>query len=414
MLFLLGTANRMGSMRLQCSKQYCYLYDLTTSEDTFTYQYIPQHVEVLCIENTVMEHIDHAILEGVPSTIQEVIVTNSFALRWISVPRAVKSMMITSTNLRRMDIEANSSLSYLAVSVCDLVKVPDSIKHARGLGWLYITSCKLQGLNMASLCDNVRLGVLSLMRNKIRYVVNTSTRHCGVYDALASVTLSENLLTTVSMELFNVLVRMDGLYLQNNRIRTLAGQLIHGALAELRMDGNKLSSVDLCGWTVPSLASLMLDRNNLTAVPLCVNNFTNTSLLTMRSNRLSNFTIESVAGMSSLRKLDLSCNTLKTVMLSTAHFPADLEMLNIDYNNLEALDLSFVPVRSLEVHVSYNLISSFDACGASRNVSQLLMYDNLIVCAWHTSSVRERDRCNKTDGSVRRLHNEHHREVCYG
>uniref|UniRef100_A0A182KHJ7 Leucine rich immune protein (Coil-less) n=1 Tax=Anopheles christyi TaxID=43041 RepID=A0A182KHJ7_9DIPT len=413
LLVILSTANRMGTMRLQCSKEFCYLYDVSSQEDTFAYQYIPKDVDILTVENVMMEHVDHSILDGVPSFIDNLIIQNSYTLRWISVPQAVGNLLIVTSNLRRIDIEANSSMTYLGVSLCDLVKVPDALQNARQLEWLHITSCKLQGLNLASLCDNAHLGTLNLMGNKIRYVVNTSTRYCGMYDTLASITLSENLLTTVNMELFGVLVKMDTLYLHNNRIRALAGELIHSTVIELRMDGNKLMDLDLCGWCVPSLTRILLDRNNLTFIPECLNMLTNVSLFTMRSNQLSNFSIESVAGMNNLRHLDLSCNKLTMVSLQTVNFPANLELLNVDYNNLTALDLFFIPVKvALQVRVSFNLISNFDVSVASRNVTQLTMYDNLIVCEWNTPLVRERNRCNKTEGNVLLVHNARLRSVC--
>ncbi|EAL38914.3 AGAP011649-PA, partial [Anopheles gambiae str. PEST] len=159
------------------------------------------------------------------------------------------------------------------------------------------------------------------------------------------------------MELFNVFVNLKQVDLQMNRITTLSGRLVLRSFEILPLFTNQLGHIDLCGWDVPSVKKMFFTVNFLTTLPKCINNWTSVSHLDLSYNEFTNFSIESVAGMNNLESIDLECNKLTEIMLNSVHFPPKLKEIRISRNYLTSLDLSFIPVRSLQVSVEYNLIS---------------------------------------------------------
>ncbi|XP_041769509.1 uncharacterized protein LOC121592191 [Anopheles merus] len=125
------------------------------------------------------------------------------------------------------------------------------------------------------LCANRELTTVILTNNKIRYVVNTATQHCPIYDSLAALSLQANMLKTVNIELFDVFVQLNSLFLHRNRIKSIAGRLVHDALLQLRLENNKLAGLDMCHWHVPAILLVTFMDNPMKTVPECLNNLQN-------------------------------------------------------------------------------------------------------------------------------------------
>ena len=265
------------------------------------------------------------------------------------------------------------------------------------LEMLEIRDCKLSEIDLATFCDYSSLITLNLQRNMIRYVVNTSTRKCRVYDTLYKLQLQSNMITALNIELFNIFINLKVLNLHNNSISSLSGRMSQNTLETLSLSKNKLEHVDLCGWYVPSMDRVSFASNLLTKVPECINILTRVSMLFLNDNKITNFNIGSIAGLNNLTWLDLQCNQLTEVMLNSAHFPSNLELLDIQRNNLTSLDMSFIPVRSLVVNVDYNLISSVNVSRSSPNISKLLMWGNPIDCSWSTRLEQLYGECYRND-----------------
>uniref|UniRef100_A0A3F2YWI4 Leucine rich immune protein (Coil-less) n=1 Tax=Anopheles epiroticus TaxID=199890 RepID=A0A3F2YWI4_9DIPT len=380
----------------------CAVYDLALGEvDTIVSREFPKGIKKIYFQNVLLEHLDHSILGEMANVVDIIDINKAKALTWISVPNTYRSFSIVTSALKRIDLEPNSSLILLRISSCNLDAMPITIQQAAQLYLLAISGCRLQVLDLASVCTNSYLRSLDLSHNKIKYIVNTSTRSCDVYNSLSALVLTRNMIKTVNLELFNVFVNLSSLYLQNNQIRSVSGDLAHNSLINLQMYGNELEHLDICSWNVPSLEKIMLERNRLTMLPECINNLTSVQILSLGSNLLpTSFTIDSVAGMDSLRLLGLSNNRLTSVMLNSVWFPKSLQYLDISYNNLTSLDLSFIPMPLLRVSVSHNCISCFDVNGTSPKVTQLSMARNPIDCSWRTAEMREHVQCLRTSAKV--------------
>uniref|UniRef100_A0A182PRM5 Uncharacterized protein n=1 Tax=Anopheles epiroticus TaxID=199890 RepID=A0A182PRM5_9DIPT len=325
---------------------------------------------------------------------------DSRRLKWISVPQALRGLTIENSGLRRIDFAANSSISTLHITYCDLTNVSHAVRNAPNLRILRIGFCQLSAIDLASFCDYPHLESLELDGNKIRYVVNTSNKYCSMYDALSLLKLSSNLLTTVDMKMFNAFVALTNLQLNINRIASIEGRLMHNRLRKLHLGENELEQVNLCGWNVSALRTLSFEINRFTMIPDCLSNWTNLTMLIFNYNRFTNFSIRSLAKMRNLTRLYMDCNRLTSIMLNSVHFPPNLVHLNIAGNMLTSLDLSFIPVRSLRVYAAYNLISYFDANSTSPNVTKLSMRGNVIDCSWTTPSERSSSKCFRDELSI--------------
>uniref|UniRef100_A0A1S4HE50 LRR-7030 n=1 Tax=Anopheles gambiae TaxID=7165 RepID=A0A1S4HE50_ANOGA len=195
-------------------------------------------------------------MQTLPSFVTHVDVRNSPALKWIDVPNATLNLTVLYTSVQRIDVVANSSVDYLMVTKCNLEKIPRTIQNAQRMRLLIMSSCKIDGLDMASLCANRELTTLILTNNKI-----------------------PNMLKTVNIELFNVFVQMNSLFLHRNRIKSIAGRLVHDALLQLRLENNKLTGLDMCHWHVPSIVLVTFMDNPMKTIPECLNNLQNFSAI---------------------------------------------------------------------------------------------------------------------------------------
>ncbi|XP_041783332.1 connectin-like [Anopheles merus] len=396
LLIVANVASSLARLEMHCFHE-CYIYNFKSRGDTFAFQHIADYAHVVNMNNVRMKRVHQRILEQLPPFVDTVKIARSGKLKWISVPQSLRSLEIKFTGLRRIDIAPNSSLNTLNIIGSDLVKVPLAFKNAPMLKLLGLYSCKFNAIDLATFCDYPNLSELFLESNQIRYVVNTSKRNCSIYKALTTLTLTGNMLTTVNMELFNVFVNMVVLSLNQNRITTLSGRLVHPTMGIFSVYKNMLEHVDLCGWDVPSMKNVFLAANRLTTLPECINNWTSVSKLQLSCNQMVKFSIESVAGMNNLESIVLECNKLTEIMLNSVHFPPNLSLLRIGRNYLTSLDLSFIPVRSLQVSVEYNLISSFDASNTSPNVTRLYMVGNQIDCTWESRLEQLYGECTRND-----------------
>ena len=383
LLVVTNVASSFTEFEMSCNSE-CYIFNFKSKGDTFALRHIPAHVRVLNMNNVRMKHVDRWTLEQLPPFVHTVKIANSKKLQQVSVSKALIVVHVKNSNLKRVDIAANSALGELAVSKNELMKIPLDIQNAPHLSSLKVQETKLSEIDLAVFCDHYNLTELIFDSNKIRYVVNTSKRNCSFYNALIKITLFKNMLTTVNMELFNVFVNLKQVDLQMNRITTLSGRLSHHSLEVLAMSMNKLGHVELCDWDVPSMKTVSFSANHLTRLPECITNWTNITKLYFSFNEFTNFSIESVATMNNLEYIELKCNKLTEIMLNSVHFPPSLNNLAIGKNYLTSLNLSYIPVEWLQVSVEYNLIANFDTNNRPPNVRRLIMTGNPIDCSWLT------------------------------
>ncbi|EAL39329.3 AGAP010804-PA, partial [Anopheles gambiae str. PEST] len=296
----------------------------------------------------------------------------------------VSSYSVIQTSVRNIQIDARNAITVFSVSDSKLVMIPESISNLRASVNIAVERCLVDALDMAKFCDLSQLQVLNFAANRIRFIINSSTKRCSVYDSLQILALPNNLLTTLNMEIFNHFGKIQMLEVKQNRIKAVLGRFESTASLQLLLSKNKLTSIDFCGWNVSNMTSLEMDYNELTTVPACLDNVNSLTLLSIRTNRIQNVAIDSFAKLKRLVTLDVSFNNLTTIMLNSPHYPTSLRDLWITGNNLSQLDLSLVSVPSLELDVRMNCISSMDVDSISPNITKLNMAANPIDCSWKT------------------------------
>ncbi|KFB53840.1 AGAP005668-PA-like protein [Anopheles sinensis] len=203
---------------------------------------------------------------------------------------------------------------------------------------------------------------------------------------------SSNLIQSVDLGLFRVSNRIVG---TDNQIARLSGNLISDYLNYIAISVNKLQMLNICEWDTPNLNGLNLSNNLLTSLPQCLENLKNLRDLRLASNRITSVTIESFATMWNLQLLDLADNNMTAIALNSTRFPPQIYALGLEKNLLTNIDLSYIPVKDMQIDVAYNLISSFDVNGTSPNVTSLQMACNPIDCSWYSAEQKESAVCER-------------------
>uniref|UniRef100_A0A182FFF9 Disease resistance R13L4/SHOC-2-like LRR domain-containing protein n=1 Tax=Anopheles albimanus TaxID=7167 RepID=A0A182FFF9_ANOAL len=157
--------------------------------------------------------------------------------------------------------------------------------------------------------------------------------------------------------------------------------LVSNSLSSFLLTNNQLSSLDCCGWQLPRLHRFDVANNKLESLPRCLEQtLTNASMMLFANNRLHLDEMERFRSFTQLEVINLSQNILSSVTLSKETLPPNLYMLNLAKNRLQSFAVPYSPNAELRVDVSDNCIKSFDVKEVSKDLHQLLMFNNPIDC----------------------------------
>ena len=101
-----------------------------TKEDSFAFQNISNISNIFTFQNVLLKHMDYSILEKLPSFIDILVIFNAKKLQWLDIPPALSMVKIQISSLRRIDIAANSSISFLTILGSNLSSVPITLQSA--------------------------------------------------------------------------------------------------------------------------------------------------------------------------------------------------------------------------------------------------------------------------------------------
>ena len=385
------------AVRLVCSQfQECLIEDMYFTQDVFMHQYIPGHAQSLRYRNLVVAKVDSEFFRTVPAHITILHISQSFILKSISVPgRTNLSELILSdlNELHKLEIDETNTITELSVTVSKLATIPQSIGNLKAAHKITFTNCPIEVLNLEMFCDLSKLRVLNFNENRIHRLLNSATKRCTLYNSLQMFSISRNLIKQFHLDLFNPFGSLQQLDVIHNGMVSLRDGFNSVAYLSLALTKNKLKTLDLCRWNVPNMIILKLDYNNLTTIPTCLKSLVNVTVLNLAHNQVTHATIQNFAQMKRLRELVLSSNNLATFTLNSSEYPASLEALQLESNNLTELDLSLVPGPLLQVYVKENCISRVDMERISPNVTKLFMWPNPTDCSWQTVEQRNNLTC---------------------
>ncbi|KFB53842.1 AGAP005668-PA-like protein [Anopheles sinensis] len=289
-----------------------------------------------------------------------------------------------------MEFEENDKLTVLEIINSSLTSVTPTIGLLKNLSKLEIVQSYIHLLNLGIFCGLAKLSTIDLYRNRITSISSDSTRSC--FFNMTDTNFSNNLIDSVDLGLFRESNSIAG---KDNQITLLSGNLISDYLDYIDLSLNKLQMLNICEWDTPNLNELNLSGNLLSTVPQCLENLKNLRELRLTSNRITSVNIESFATMWNLQQLHLADNNMTAIALNSTRFPPKIYALGLKMNLLTYLDLSFIPVKDMQIDVAHNLINSFDVSGTSPNVTSLQMACNPIDCSWYSAEQKESAVCDR-------------------
>uniref|UniRef100_A0A7S3ET79 Uncharacterized protein n=1 Tax=Haptolina ericina TaxID=156174 RepID=A0A7S3ET79_9EUKA len=141
----------------------------------------------------------------------------------------------------------------------ELDQIPAKIEVCKELDTLLAYGCSIQAVPTQITAAKRTLKVLNLSSNKIPEL----PVQLGELGALTEVDFSSNLLTTVPDAVLAGWVKVEFLYLNDNKLTSLGSLTSCTALYELRLQGNLLDAVPMIG-ELGELERVDLSRNKLT------------------------------------------------------------------------------------------------------------------------------------------------------
>ena len=166
------------------------------------------------------------------------------------------------------------------------------------------TNCGLEDMSLRGM---PQLEELSLINNGINLIEVGAFEHSG---NLRILNLGINSLEYFSRRMFVNMTNLNALNLSNNQLTEVLDICELKNLVELRLDGNKIISVDETSFCdLPKLAVINLSHNGLQSV-----------------------SVDTFDGLLNLQELDLSWNNLKSLPDSWMGFESSLHTLRLDGN----------------------------------------------------------------------------------
>ena len=239
----------------------------------------------------------------------------SWASRWLRhlITPKLTHLYLSSNNLKEFVTPDNyvSSIQYLNLDTNRIQNFLHALPNIRGFSMnhnqiksLCNTNC---GLKDMSLRGMPQLEELSLINNGINLIDVGAFEHSG---NLRILNLGNNSLEYFSRRMFVNMTNLNVLNLSNNQLTEVLDICELKNLVELRLDGNKIISVDETSFCdLPKLAVINLSHNGLQSV-----------------------SIDTFDGLLNLKELDLSWNNLKSLPDSWMEFESTLHTRRVDGN----------------------------------------------------------------------------------
>ena len=300
--------------------------------------------------------------------------------------------------LRADVFDGTTRLTTLALNDNRITTLPDYVfRHMHNLRTLRLQRNAVAGISSNSLAGLSSIRHLDLSHNRV------ASLPLGIFDPLGLVTelslagnhialverrpfestrnletldLSDNRLDSLDADWFQTTSRLSALRLQGNRLSTIHPEALSSTteLEELHLSGNLLGSVDGGLFrNCSSLRLLDLSRNPLRRLPDAGTTFAGlTSLrrMNLSTTCLAELSFGGDSALPVLEELDVSSNTLRNLSASTFAGVAGLRRLHLSANDIDLLDNStFSALSSLDLlELSSNALTSDDQLSAVLSV----------------------------------------------
>ena len=177
--------------------------------------------------------------------------------------------------------------------------------------------------------------------------------------------LSQNKIKTIGAKTFEMLKKLEFLYLNHNILTSIDKSYFYGLffLKSLILHNNKINAIDENTFIhLTNLKKLNIEYNNITNISKPIfGGLDNLEVLELRSNRIAILNAQNFIYLVSLKRLDMGYNEIK--ILSNAYFSQlkELVMLKLDHNKIELIENNDETLISLQsLYINNNIIKSID------------------------------------------------------
>lgn len=222
-----------------------------------------------------------------------------------------------------------------------------------------------------------------------------------ILDSATNISISHCKLVKIPSQSFSHLLKLSVLLLNNNHIRYIDKDAFANLqyLHTLNLSSNDIVYLNSSIFhALQNLSTLILADNRLKNISSYLfTNLSNLEILNLSRNQLMDFSsvVYSISNLKRLKKLDISFNRL-TTLLHSASLPQSLSYLYLGNNMLttlecrndflssvKVLDLSYNRGLSTQVFFGLNLSSLTYLCLHSTNISILTLLNHTNVMPWH-------------------------------
>uniref|UniRef100_A0A240PM51 Leucine rich immune protein (Coil-less) n=1 Tax=Anopheles epiroticus TaxID=199890 RepID=A0A240PM51_9DIPT len=389
------------AVRWRCFDFACYIGDLNPYEpDLSTVRRIPKGFCSVYFINLNTSSLNVSVLEQQGLIVAYTTISNS-PVRSILLPSHVNvpTLVIEQSNLTEITFEANNTfLEKITIRNGSLENIPATLVHLAAVRYVTIGQNPIQTVDLNLFASLPRLESLDLSTNSINHLHYSPVSHED-FPFLQEVYLSQNRLTVVNLNYFSNMVRLETIYLSNNLIKHVEGALVLDSLKFLDMSHNSIAALDCCQWNTVSLISLSLQNNTLEELPPGMEvAMPAVKYLHLSQNVLTGRDMwRRLISLQYLQALHLNSNRLTSVKVGGV-FPS-LFYLHLDRNLIKHLQIPFA-TGALSVTAMCNLIEQFEPKSMSPNVTYLNMDCNPFGCkgqAGDSASDGSRAECVKHD-----------------
>lgn len=220
--------------------------------------------------------------------------------------------------------------------------------------------------------DLIRLVILDLSYNRLRYVNNTLFQ--SQY-SLQMLYLSDNDIDMISDNSFSSLYNLHTLDLSHNRLKYLDIYTLNGlyVISNLLLSYNSIYNIHSDAFkNCSSVQDLTLEGNNLVSVPTALRSLQFLKSLNLNNNSMNELSNESFQELKQLRHLTFSLNQIGNLTKGTFKHMPSLKTINLSKNFIQNLEHGiFDDVETLnKIDLSDNLL--MDINGLFMNLKSLI------------------------------------------
>lgn len=282
-----------------------------------------------------------------------------------------------------LPIALNPSIKRLIIQNNKIKTIDSSMQFYSELQFLDLSNNQLLSIPARSFQYQKNLKELNLNKNKIGSIGN------GTFVGLSSLTalnLGDNFLSDLGASIFAMLPKLEELNLSKNRIDRIDPLAFMGLnnLRVLHLNDNSLSKVPSDSFqSINSLAELYLGINAFVTIENgAFEQLNGLSLLDLKGAGLENISSETFRGLeTTLRTLDISDNSLKTVPTQALNQLERLEQLTLGQNPIETIGndafIDLTNLRQLDISGSIKLRSiETNAFASNTNLETITIVSN--------------------------------------